>query len=388
MSASSRASTVVLLVTASTAIGAFLRWPHAVHQPPQPSPKNAAAIELAQSALTCPALREAPAPRVLDGVASECPVIEEVKAALKKEDTAITEQELVKLRTSVEQAVATRPAACVSALALLLEKTTACDLIFDAVAIRILNGKSVSPAMAAGALLRPSTCQWKLVSALREAERADPTIIAAVASLTTSADEDVRGSSWLILGTLERIAREKQQNELVSCVDDLLATKIANRTDHERFIYVRAAGNAGCEKCRPSLVEDVNSTDADVRRESITSFRFLSTKADVDVLCKTLATDKQKEVRESAAFALRQRDTFLEQRLGCLFEAAVRDEAASVANNAVLSINEFAANSKVALGTLVQVAKHSHHESIRKQTTSSLRAYASEDAIRDVMKAP
>jgi hypothetical protein len=206
-------------------------------------------------------------------------------------------------------------------------------------------------------------------------------------SLTTSADDDVRGASWLTLGTLERLARDNQQTEIVNCIDETLAAKLSIRSDKERFIYVRAAGNAGCERCRGSLVEDVASTDADVRRESVASFRFLSTKADVALICGVLSKDKQAEVRESAAFALRQKDTFVEDRLGCLFEAATKDASTSVANAAVLSIHEVAAHSKVAVGTLVQVAKHSRHVQVRKQAASALRSFASEDTIRKTLSA-
>jgi hypothetical protein len=388
MPASSRTSTFVLGVVAAAALGAFFTWPRAAGRPPallSAASVSAVSIGPARSASTCPALRDAPAARPLDGPAPDCPIVDDVKAALKKDDASLTEPDLVKLRTSVEQAVAEHPSACISALAPVLEQATGCGIAFDAVAIRIINGKAVSPAMAAGALLRPSACQWKLVSALREAALADPTIVATVASLTTSADEDVRGASWLTLGTLGRLARDNQQSEIVNCIDETIATKLSNRADKERFIHVRAAGNAGCERCRASLVEDLSSTDADVRRETIASFRFLSTKADVALICSVLTKDKQAEVRESAAFALRQRDTFVEDRLGCLFEAATKDASTSVASTTVLSIHELAAHSRVAVGTLVQVAKHARHAQVRKQAGSALRSFASEDAIRKTL---
>jgi hypothetical protein len=377
----SAASSFLLVIVATAAMTAFLLWP----QPPKvPRPAAAPTALSAHVARLCPALRDAPPPT--RATLGDCAVVADVKAAMGR-TPALSDAELTTLRGAIARAVQEHPTACVAALAPLLTSTSDCGLVFDAVAIRILNGTRVPPDMAAETLLHPSVCQWKLVWALREAERANPTIVATVSSLTESADVDVKGAAWLALGTLERIARGASQNDIVNCIDDMLAKGLEARPPSEHIAALEAAGNAGCVKCRPALQRDVDAPDPQTRESAVAAFRFLTDKSDVETMCGILRRDRVKEVRDSAAFALRHADTFLEDRMRCLFDGATQDESKGVGTTALNSISEFAARSELAVGTTVQVARHTKHEAIRKAAISALRGVATDDAIRDVMKA-
>ncbi len=338
---------------------------------------------------SCPLLRNArPAARADPAEAiTDCPIAGAVRDAFAK-SRSISDDELVKLRASVELAVAEHPRSCAIALGRMLDETTECGIVFDAVAIRVLNGKNVDEALVAAQVLRPTACQWKLISALREAERATPATVAAVASLTRSADESARNPAWLTLGTLERVARRAQQSEMVSCIDDALANALHSSTHAERSILTNAAGNAGCEKCRDVITKDLVGGDAPARRDSVAALRFLESATDVETMCNTLHADTDAGVRATAAYALRHNKTFLEERLKCLFQAATTDETTSVSTDAVNSISELSTDSQLGVGTLVQVVRHAQSDSTRKQALTALRGFASDDAIRTVLSSP
>ncbi len=335
----------------------------------------------------CPALDTAPTPIVATPTDGEgqCAVEGNVAAAFPQSDT-IEEEALVKLRGAIEQAVADNPRACVAVLGRQLAKTTDCGIVYDAVAIRILNGKSVDPRLAAGELLRPSKCQWKLVSALREAERANLPTIAAVVKLTQSSDEDVRNSAWLTLGSLERIAKTAGQPDLAGCMDRVIGGELTRRPVDKRKVLLNAAGNAACESCRSVIEKGIESPDNDYRRTATSALRFMQDSGAVDAMCRVLRQDVDPKIRQSAAFSLRHETSHLETRLQCLVDAASSDSTESVAKDAINSIGELAEHAEDAVGALVIVFKQSENIDVRKHAVQVLRRFAKDDSIKEVLQ--
>lgn len=337
----------------------------------------------------CPPLRDAPAPIQADitADAGACPVTPAVRAALPRSAT-LDEDELLALRDDIARAVAEHPRECVAELGRELLAATDCGIAYDAVAVRILTSPAVDPRMAAGELLRPSQCQWKLLSALRESSSVDPTIAATLAALTTSADEDVRNAAWMTLGTVGRLARESARPELSACIEERIADELRGATAPLRPVLVAAAGNAGCERCRDQLHALLASDDSAQRRLGITALRFLPGERDVAALCRVLLTAPEGALRGSAAFALRHGKAQIERRLECLFAAATEDEAEAVSRDAVTSIAELASHSELGVGTLVQVVRLGAQESARVAAAAALRAFATDEAIVALLNAP
>jgi HEAT repeat protein len=351
-----------------------------------PAPAREQAPELAS---VCPLLRDAPAPIQADitGGAGACPVTAAVQTAMPRSAT-IGEDELNALRGDIARAVAEHPRECVAELGRELVAATDCGIVYDAVAVRILTSPAVDPRLAAGELLRPAQCQWKLLSALRESTTVDPTIAATLLGLTTSADADVRKAAWMTLGTVGRLARESARPELFACIEEHIASELRSPTDALRPVLIAAAGNAGCERCGDQLHALLASDDGAQRRLGVTALRFLPGERDVAALCQVLLTAPESSLRGSAAFALRHGREQLERRLACLFEAATEDEAEVVSRDAVTSIAELASRSELGVGTLVQVVRFGAQESARGAAASALRAFATEEAIAELLNAP
>jgi hypothetical protein len=299
----------------------------------------------------------------------------------------LPDDEIVALRADVERALAEQPAACVPALAEAMANAAECGLAFDAVAIRWLRSKATTPLVAAGQLGRPTKCQWKLVSALREVERVEPTVAAAVLRLTSDTKDEVRGTAWLALGTLERIARGAAQADVVACIDPLIAAELATAEGDPLANLVSAAGNAGCDACRPTLRNVLaQSKDDRLRRSAVAAFRFSSHVEDVDLLCGVLRKDRDPGARGAAAFALRFGTIAADARAGCLFDGATQEEIESVRRDAVASLAELAENDQLYVGVLAQVVSHAKHEGTRRQAAEALRAFASDEAIMDALE--
>jgi hypothetical protein len=299
----------------------------------------------------------------------------------------LPDDQVVALRTDVERALAEQPAACVPALAEAMADAAECGLAFDAVAIRWLTAKATTPTVAAGQLGRPSRCQWKLVSALREVQRVEPPVAAAVLRLTSDKSDAVRGTAWLALGTLERVARGAAQPDVVACIDPLIASELAAAKGDPFANLVSAAGNAGCDACRPTLRDVLaQSNDDRLRRSAVAAFRFSPHAEDVELLCGVLRKDRDPGARGAAGFALRFETVAAEVRAGCLFEAATQDEMESVRRDAVASLAELAEKDQLYVGVLVQVVSQSKHEGTRQQAADALRSFASEEAIKNALE--
>ena len=351
--------------------------------------RSVEAVPPLPSELACPVLRAAP--RAVQAAGDEgdgqCDVVPRVRAAFPKSAT-LPDDEVQALRLAVENAVAAHPRACVAALGRELVKASDCGVVYDGVAIRILNGANVDPVLAAGELTRAALCQWKIVSALREAEKTSPVMVATVLNLTASPDEDVRNAAWMTLGTLERIARSASQSELTACIDEPVAAELSHRTGDARAVLVGAAGNAGCDGCRGSLEKIIDGEEPSLRRSAVAALRYFSDEPAVSRLCTLVRTDKDATVRSSAAYALRHGTSFVESRFACLFESATQDAVDGVSRDAVVSIAELAEKSQLGVGTLVHVMKTAPREQTRKQAAQALRAFATDEAIRDISRSP
>jgi HEAT repeat protein len=343
----------------------------------------------------CPLVRSAEAPPSAPmGSGAACSVTGAVRAASAKGD-AMTAEELAALRSDIERALLEQRAECAPALAHELSIATDCGLVYDAVAIRLLTRATSDARFSASQLQRPSKCQWKMISALRESERVEPVLVREVVKAIASPDGDVHGAAWLTLGALGRVAGSAGQPDVVACIDRLLASELALGPDRpdgkeleERSIVVSAAGNAGCEGCRPKLHELVGSADARVRRGAVSALRFLGAESDVETLCRIGRSDGEASVRGAAAFALRHSDSFVEKRLKCLFDMATEDASESVARDAVGSLAALAENETLGVGTLVEVAKQSTRPSTKKLAIEALRGFASDQAIREALSEP
>jgi hypothetical protein len=339
------------------------------------------------SARVCPLLRDAPAeppPPLAPLDAGECQVIGLVRSALTKAD--LPDPELTALRAAVERAMLEEPAACVPAFARELAGAKDCGLAYDAVAIRLLTSRTSDPLVSARELARPAKCQWKLIAALREAPRVDVPVAAALLRLTRAESEDVRGSAWLALGTLERIARGAAQPEVVGCIDPLLAAALAEAKGEALANLVSAAGNAGCEACRPTLSAIAGGADARLRRSAVTALRFSTHADDVETLCRVARTDREQATRAAAAFALRFEHALPDVRAKCLFEAATEDGASPVRHDAVLSLAELAEKDTLFVGVLLHVVARARDDVTRGQAVEALRAFATDEAIQDALR--
>jgi hypothetical protein len=334
---------------------------------------------------TCPGLRDVPAhPEAAGGAA--CSVLTEVDAALTRSDD-LSEEELTKLRADIASAVASSPATCVPALGERLTHDTTCGIVYDAVAVRILTGANVPPDLAAAELARASSCQWKLVSSLREATSVSPSVLAVVSDLTTSSEADVRASAWLTLGTLERIARTTGQGELAHCAEQAIASELEASQGAQRRVLVSAAGNAGCNACRATLDAILaDDRQLELQRSAAAAYRFLDDRGAVDTMCKTLQSAHAPSVRGAAAYALRHQTTFVEARYQCLFRAATEDPMDAVTNDAIASIEEIAEATtererEIGIGMLVRIERRAPRPKTRARAIEALRGFASDDAL-------
>ncbi len=378
---------LIALATSAVAVGALSVCYRAARGPvdaPKPAVEAAARLPL-PSESACPLVRDAPkAEAATRDAGAACLVSEAVRAAFR-EGASISDRELQKLRSDVAQAVTESPAACVDILSDELAQATECGLVYDAVAIRVVNGAGVSPQRVAFELRRPATCQWKLLSSLREAERASPSIVAALLDLTAAADADVAKAAWMTLGSVARIARTAEQSELVACIEHAIVGVLSAASGEMLPVVVAAAGNAACESCRPRLAELQKSTDAAMRRTALVALRFMTNDADVATLCHALKSDAEPSVRASVAYSLRFSTSAMPARAQCLFDAAISDAAEAVSNDALASLDELADNSELALGVLVHVAKQAERPEVRARAAAALRRFASEKDVRDVL---
>jgi hypothetical protein len=340
----------------------------------------------APSESACPLVRDAPkAEAPLRDAAAACAVLDLVRASFQK-GSAITDPELQQLRADVARAVTESPSACVDVLSAELAQATDCGLVYDAVAIRVVNGAGVSPKRVAFELRRPAACQWKLLSALREAERASPTVVAALIDLTASVDSDVSKAAWMTLGSVGRIARAASQEELVSCMDHAISAELSSVEGEMLPVLIASAGNAACEACRSRLSALQTSADAVLRRTALVALRFMTTDADVDMLCRALKSDTEASVRAAVAYALQFSTNAMGPRVQCLFDAAIGDASEAVSNDAVASLEELADRSELAIGVLVHVAKQADRPKVKMRAATALRRFASEKDVRDVLE--
>jgi hypothetical protein len=334
----------------------------------------------------CPLVREAPkAEAPLRDAAATCAALDSVRASFQK-GTAMTDREVQKLRSDVASAVTEAPAACVDVLSEELALATDCGLVYDAVAIRVVNGAGVSPPRVAYELRRPAACQWKLLSALREAERASPSIVAALFDLTESADPDVGKAAWMTLGSVARIARVAGQGELVGCMEQAISSELSKAEGELLPVLIASAGNAACEACRARLGELQKNADAVLRRTALVALRFMTTEADVDTLCRVLKSETEASVRAAVAYALRFATTALPARAQCLFDAAIGDASEAVSNDAVASLEELADHAELAIGVLIHVAKQAERPEVKMRAATALRRFASEKDVRDILE--
>ena len=75
-----------------------------------------------------------------------------------------------------------------------------------------------------------------------------------------------------------------------------------------------------------------------------------------------------------------------EARAKCLFGAATEDDADAVRRDAMASLVELAEKDSLFVGVLVQVVVHARHEPTRQEAAQALRAFASDEAIRDALR--
>lgn len=342
-----------------------------------------------QTLLACSAMRQAPlaAETPLGDGAATCAVLDDVRRMFALAGDAETDV-LQAFRASIEAAVTANPVPCAVALSRELASATRCGLVYDAVAIRVVNGKDVPASLIAAEFLRPATCRWKLIAALREAERAEATYVATLLAMTGEADADLRNAAWMTLGTLGRIAHVAAQADTVPCIDGVLAHELEASEGASLPILVGAAGNAGCEACRPKLERLLASEDARIRRPVVAAFRFLESAADVETMCRVGRTDPDDTVRGSATFALRHAKSAILRRVECLYEIATEDAVERVGVDAVASLAELVDGSELVVGTLVEIARETRHAKVRAEAIAVLRGHASDEAIRAALEAP
>jgi hypothetical protein len=339
---------------------------------------------------SCEVVRRAPPPEDTAGTLAPdevCPVTDEVRRNFARTEEPDASA-LQLFRDAVEKAVTEHPVACARALSAELAKATRCGLVYDAVAIRVINGKGVPVGLAAAQLGQPAACRWKLLASLREATRAEPTIVASLLRRTAEPDTDIRNAAWMTLGTLEFIARGAGQGEVVECLESALSGELGRSNAELLPVLLGAAGNAGCVSCRPTFERLLSSEDARLRRTAVAAFRFLDTPADVETMCRIARSDRDDSVRGSATYALRHAKAGMPRRLECLYAIATEDAAERVALDAVGSLSELADASELVVGTLVEVARETPHPKVRNEAVAALRAHASDDAIKDALTAP
>ncbi|MBM4356795.1 MAG: HEAT repeat domain-containing protein [Deltaproteobacteria bacterium] len=374
-------------------------------------------------------------------VAVNCPALEAVVPAFAlsgEPDNAVLER----LRAVVERGLAEAPRDCAIAFSRLLANDSRCELVYDAVAIRVMTGPNASPTLAASELLREARCRWKLVTALRQSRKADPTLAATLLSLTSAADRDVANSAWLTVGTLANVARRPlsvepsgkptvtvtpaatspadataapsgtspaptagaaqsseadvspppratmPRPEVGACLDRIISSELEASSGDRLQLLLGVAGNAGCGSCRPTLRRHLASPDTTTRRRAVSAFRFLEEDEDTNVLCKAATTDTDDTVRGAATYALRFAAASVTRRLECLYEVAVGDDVERVAQDAVGSLTEIPGPSELVIATLVQVARETPHPKVRAEAIAFLRTRATDEALREVLGSP
>lgn len=206
------------------------------------------------------------------------------------------------------------------------------------VAAAAFSSESMHTADMNALLENPSAdCAKQLLPAVQQAARVDEGTHLAVRRFTRSSDPAIAGGAWLVLGTLETIARNGDDAKLAGDIDAELGAALDRATSENRANFLEAAGNGGCRSCAQSIATASLDADPWVRRAAAVARRFDPKGA--RAMCSALG-DSNATVREHAAWALGLQTDEPDVRASCLGRAANGDASEDVRKSAQRSLED------------------------------------------------
>ncbi len=183
-----------------------------------------------------------------------------------------------------------------------------------------------------------TACDEVLVEGAGFAPNPDATLAETLRRLALNGDDPMRRAAWLSYGSIAETARRRGDAALARAIDVTLAARLNATSGEEHLLFVRAAGNAGCEACEDALAVDAHADDPVLRRAAIAAHRFIEAPDAVARMCGALASDADGAARDLAAWSLEWRTSSGAERTRCLEAAARRDPSKGVRLQAVRAL--------------------------------------------------
>lgn len=202
-----------------------------------------------------------------------------------------------------------------------------------------------------------TSCDEVIVEAAGFTPNADASLAAKLDGLVSGHGEEAsRRAALLSYGSLGETARRSGDGELAKTIDARLVSALASSKGEGHVLAVKAAGNAGCVACAPTLAEDARSKDLGLRRAAVAAHRFLDDAPAVAAMCGALEKDADDAVRDMAAWALEWRGAAPEARAACLEKAARKDPSKRVRMQATLALGLLSDEQAPARAALTRLA--------------------------------
>lgn len=239
-----------------------------------------------------------------------------------------------------------------------------------------LTQESVEPELVARAVERADTgCDEVVLESAGFARNIDARLVAAIRRRVGSQADATTRAAWLAYGSIAETARSARADPspLAQEIDAALSARLnVAGSVEEQLLFVRAAGNAGCVACRPSLAKIARSATPDLRRAAIAAHRFLDDESSVDLMCAALAREGDDRTRDLAAWSLEWRGTYGTKRARCLSAAAERDPSARVRVQSTLALGILADTITDATNALERLALRAADDRVAKLARGAL----------------
>lgn len=363
-----RVSKIAVVGVASALAAAGLAM-HVPGAPPSSAAKPPIALAVGEPAAKEAAHVDVPITLVAAHPQSCDATLAKLEAGLRLPSAAIDEGAANALATAARGAVvseANPEPPCARRAFELVARSTSCGNALTAIAAGLFAGDLFDADWSAS-LVEGATpkCLESYLPPLQHTTNVSMKLVRAVEKIAKDgASEELRAAGWLVLGSLELVAKRRREPEIASYVEGILKAKLASAAKEERQALLEAAGNGACEACTPEVALAAKDTDWRIRRASASAGRFLPSRGAVMGMCDRLR-DEAAPVRELAAWSMQWRGEHDELRVDCLAGAATGDATLDVRRTAARALTVLAPSSKRAHGVVERLADDSNPEEVR-----------------------
>ena len=263
-----------------------------------------------------------------------------------------------------------RPEATPAAVALLRQSGS-----YPRITTALATAASPAALEALGSLARqssvPIAVRVDTVTALGRLHHPSSAVMRIVAALLANEDAELRSAAQLTSGALARAGRSEHLAEADAIDSALIARYRAARELREICDYLAALGNSVGPSVLPVIEEALRDSRVSVRVAAARSLRLAEPPAIDNLLCATMATDLDSQVRSAAIFAasFRRPTVALSETLQ---RAARADLSDSVRASAVSLLRQHPQDFPGTLETLAWVAEHDPKPSVRRIAGAAL----------------